>query len=381
MREWITGMDLSSLDEVERCGGSFFDHGKKSDAMEILKSYGMNMVRLRVWNDPYDESGKPYGAGSNDLETTLRIAARAKALGVSWLLDLHYSDFWADPGKQRVPKAWRGMNAEELEKAVYDYTLKVLGECHARDLDPAMVAVGNELSNGLLWPLGRTPHFDNIAKFVSAGIRAVREFAARDLGEETAGTILPTMIHLDNGGNNTLYRTWFDSYLENGGADFEYIGLSYYPFWHGSLKMLKDNMTDLAGRYHKKMIVAEVSMGYTMEDYQSYEKLPDEKRKGMATKPELAALVPYPMTPDGQAEFMQAILTVIQEIPDELGCGFFYWEPAWLPVPGSEWSTEEGILYMEEKGPGGNEWANQALFDYEGNALPALEIIKKAAEI
>ena len=184
------------------------------------------------------------------------------------------------------------------------------------------------------------------------------------------------MIHLDNGGNNELYRTWFDEYFKNGGADFEYIGLSYYPFWHGTLEMLKDNMNDIAVRYHKKLIIAEVSMGHTMEDYQEYEKLPDHLRKGMATKPELAAKVPYPMSPEGQSDFMAAILKCIKEVPEGLGRGFFYWEPAWIPVPGSQWATKEACEYMNEKGPGGNEWANQALFDYEGNALPALEMIR-----
>lgn len=364
--EWIVGMDLSTLLEVERCGGRFFDNGCPGDAMDILKNYGMNMVRLRLWNDPFDKEGNSYGAGGNDLETTLELARRAKEKGIGWLLDFHYSDFWADPGKQTIPKAWQGMTEEQLEKAVYDYTAQVLERCRREGLMPQMVAVGNELSRGLLWPYGKVPHYENIARFVNAGISAVRK----------ADPDIPVMLHLDNGGNNELYRTWFDQYFVNGGEDFEYIGLSYYPFWHGTLQMLKDNMTDLAHRYGKKMVVAEVSMGFTMEDYKSWEKLEDHQRKGMATRPELAAKVDYPMTPEGQADFMQEIQQVIREVPENLGCGFFYWEPAWLPVPGSGWATETACEYMHEKGPGGNEWANQALFDYDGNALPALQVIR-----
>lgn len=366
MKEWIKGMDISTLLEVERCGGKFYDHGKCGDAIDILKNYGMNMIRLRLWNDPFDENGNSYGAGGNDIETTLALAKRAKEKGIGWLLDFHYSDFWADPGKQRVPKAWRGMGAEELAKAVYHYTKSVMLRCKAEDVMPQIVAVGNEVSLGLLWPFGKVPEYGNIARFVSAGIRAVKE---ADAG-------LPVMLHLDNGGNNELYRTWFDAYFENGGADFEYIGLSYYPFWHGTLEMLRDNMNDIARRYHKKLIVAEVSMGHTLGDYQSYEKLADEQRKGMAANSKLAESVPYPMTRQGQSDFMRDILKIIREVPDGLGKGFFYWEPAWLPVPGSGWATEEACIYMEEKGPGGNEWANQALFDYEGNVLPALEVIR-----
>ncbi|MCD8015276.1 MAG: glycosyl hydrolase 53 family protein [Lachnospiraceae bacterium] len=372
MNNWFTGMDLSTLLAVEKNGGRFYDKGQQGDAMEILRAYGMNLVRLRLWNDPFDEDGTSYGAGDCDIETVLALAKRAKKLGIGWLLDFHYSDFWADPGKQRVPKAWRGMNAKELEQAVYDYTAQILERCRAEDVVPQMVAVGNELSNGLLWPLGKLPPggvisdaYKNVAAFVSAGIRAVRDFESG----------IPVMIHLDNGGNNELYRRWFDQYFANGGEDFEYIGLSYYPFWHGSLDMLQANMNDIARRYGKKLIVAEVSMGFTMEDYAAYEKLAASERKGMATKPEIAAAVPYPMSPQGQADFMRDLIDVIKKVPDGLGCGFIYWEAAWLPVPNVGWANAASCAYIQEPGPYGNEWANQALFDYEGNALPALEAI------
>lgn len=364
----IKGMDLSSLLEVERCGGRFRDHGKYGDAMDILKDYGMNLVRLRLWNDPFTEDGVSYGAGGSDIETVLTLAKRAKERNIGWLLDFHYSDCWADPGKQTIPKAWRGLDLCGLAKAVHDYTVDILRRCAEEELLPEMVAVGNELTNGLLWPFGKVPEFENIARLLSAGIRAVRE--------EAPG--VPVMLHLDNGGNNALYRNWFDRYRENQGEEFEYIGLSYYPFWHGSLEMLGENMNDLALRYGKKLLVTEVSMGHTMRDYQEYEKLPDKLRKGMATRPELTEKVPFPMSPDGQAEFLKELLAVIRRVPKGLGEGFCYWEPAWLPVPGSEWATGEAIAYMKEKGPGGNEWANQALFDYDGNALPALAVIRDA---
>lgn len=369
MNRWITGMDLSTLLEVERCGGKFYDKGIRRDAVDILKDYGMNMIRLRLWNDPFDKNGNSYGAGGNDIETTLTLARRAKEKGVGWLLDFHYSDFWADPGKQTIPKAWQGMGASGLTEAVYAYTAQVLRRCRREGLLPQMVAVGNELSNGLLWPYGRVPNYKNIAKFINAGISAVREVAPD----------IPVMLHLDNGGNNELYRRWFDCYFEEGGEDFECIGLSYYPFWHGTLEMLRGNMNDIAVRYGKDLIVTEVSMGHTLEDYRLYEGLDDSQRKGMAARKELADKIDYPMTPQGQADFMRDILQIIREVPDGRGKGFCYWEPAWIPVPGSGWATKEACEYIGEKGPGGNEWANQALFDYDGNALPALEVIKSFA--
>ena len=131
MEEWVKAMDLSSLLEVERAGGKFSNNGKEEDVMDILKSYGMNMVRLRLWNDPYTEDGISYGGGGCDLETVLTLARRAKDKGIGWLLDFHYSDCWADPGKQIIPKAWKGMDVAGLEQAVYDYTLQTLAKCES----------------------------------------------------------------------------------------------------------------------------------------------------------------------------------------------------------------------------------------------------------
>lgn len=363
--KFYKGIDLSSLAEVERLGGRFYDHGVEKDVFDILQTYGVNAVRLRLWNDPYTEDGRPYGAGTNDLPTTIALAKRAKAHGMDVLLNLHYSDFWADPGKQRVPKAWRGMDADQLTEAVYSYTRDTLLAMKEAGAYPDLIQVGNELTNGMLWPLGQMPNYDNLARFISAGIRGVRA-----VDED-----MPVMIHLDNGGNGAMYRDWFDHYMERG-EDFQIIGLSYYPFWHGTLEDLQNNMNDLAVRYGKELMVAEVSMGFTMEDYAEYEKLAPGERKGYATKPELVEKLPFPMTKDGQKDFMRAFFDVIDQVPEKKCKGFFYWEATWIPVAGSGWATECALEYIEEKGPCGNEWANQALFDYDGQLLPALEVIR-----
>lgn len=366
--KFYKGMDISTIKEVESLGGKFYDHGEERDVFDILKGYGTNAVRLRLWNDPYSEEGTPYGAGTNDLPTTIELVKRAKTHNMDILLDFQYSDFWADPGKQRVPKAWRGMDAAGLERAVYDFTRETLLAMREAGVFPDLIQVGNELTNGMLWPEGKLQecgNYDNLARFVSAGIRAVRSL---DQG-------LPIMIHLDNGGNAPMYRDWFDHYMERG-EDFQIVGLSYYPFWHGTLKELQDNMNDLAVRYGKELVIAEVSMGFTMEDYGIYEELAEDERKGYATKPELVEKLEFPMTKEGQADFMKALFSVMEQVPESKCRGFFYWEPAWIPVPGSGWANEAALRYIEEKGPGGNEWANQALFDFEGQSLPALEVIR-----
>ncbi|MDE6662200.1 MAG: glycosyl hydrolase 53 family protein [Lachnospiraceae bacterium] len=363
--DFLKGMDLSTLKEVEALGGKFYDKGVEKDVVDILKSYGVNAVRLRIWNDPYTEDGKPYGAGTNDLPTTIELARRMLGKGMEVLLDFHYSDFWADPGKQRVPKAWQGMNLEQLENAVYEYTKETLESMKREGAMPTLVQVGNEITNGILWPYGQTPDYDSLIRLINAGIKGVR---AVDLD-------IPIMLHLDNGGNNALYREWFDHYMEKG-EDFQIIGLSYYPFWHGSMEGLRNNMNDIAVRYGKELMIAEVSMGFTMEDYASYEKLEPHQRKGMATRQEVVDKIDYPMTKDGQKQFLTDIFNIIKQVPENKGRGYFYWEAAWIPIAGSGWASDEAIAYMKEKGPGGNEWANQALFDYDGNALPALEVVR-----
>ena len=283
--KFIKGMDLSTLAELEKLGAKYYDNNEETDILEIMKRYDVDTIRLRLWNDPYSEKGEPYGAGTNDLNTTLAIAKKVTDAGMGVLLNYHYSDFWADPGKQIKPKAWKDYGVKELEKAVYEYTRDTMQVFKAQGVNLTMVQVGNELTNGLLWPEGQKPEYDNIALFINAGIRGVRAVDAD----------VPIMIHLDNGGNNELYRTWFDEFMKRG-EDFQYIGLSYYPFWHGTLDMLEYNMNDIAERYDKDLIIAEVSMGYTMEDYASYEKLKPEERKGYATKPSLVEKLEYPMT-------------------------------------------------------------------------------------
>lgn len=380
---FVKGMDLSTLVELERCGAKYYDDGKEMDILDIVKKYDVDTIRIRLWNDPWSETGESYGAGENDLPTSLAIAKRVTEAGFGVLLNFHYSDFWADPGKQIKPKAWASYGVEELEQAVYDYTLETIHTFLENGVNITMVQVGNELSNGLLWPEGKVPNYDNIAKFVSAGVRAVRKVDAERLAGELSGVNeacakldkIQVMIHLDNGGWNGLYREWFDNYTKRG-EDFDIIGLSYYSFWHGSMQALDDNMNDIAERYGKDLIVAEVSMGYTMEDYKDYEKLSDEERKGYATKPSLVEKIEYPMTVQGQCDFMEDFLNRISHVKGGKGKGFFYWEPAWIPVHGSGWATPASLKYMQDPGPCGNEWANQALFDYDGNALPTWKLIR-----
>ncbi|MCI8299486.1 MAG: glycosyl hydrolase [Lachnospiraceae bacterium] len=366
--KFIKGMDVSTLLELEAFGAKFQDaDGDERDVLSVLQEYGTNAVRLRLWNHPYSQEGEPYGGGTNDMNSVISLARRVRERGMYFLLDVHYSDFWADAERQIKPKAWADFTGKRLEYAVYDYTLAMLRNFRTEGVFPDMIQIGNALSNGLLWPDGKYPNYENIAWFVSAGIRAVRA-ADRDM---------PIMIHLGNGVSNALYREWFDNYFENDGLDFDIIGLSYFPRLHGSLKDLEHNMCDLAERYGKELIIAEVSAGYTMEDDTQNKNLKPGGHMEMAENPVLTKQMEYPATKKGQADFMEVLMNKIARVPKGLGRGFFYWEPAWIPVEGSGWATQASLKYIKDSEPCGNKWANQALFDYEGRPLPALDVIKK----
>ena len=362
----IKGVDISSLLEVERCGGVFRDRGKASDALDILGRYGVNWVRLRLWNDPFDENGNNYGGGACDLATVLTLAGRAKRAGMKWLLDIQYSDFWTDPGCQVLPKAWRGLDERALENAVSQYTRDVLGACRADGVTPDMVQVGNELTGGLLWPTGQVPNWETICRYLTAGVRAVRENAPQT----------PVVIHLDHGGKNEMYRYWFDHYFAQGG-DCDIIGLSFYPCWHGKMEDLAANMDDLALRYGRDLVVIEAGTAFTADSYAAHEGLDEASRKGPTAGADMAQRLEYPMTVQGQTAYIRDLADRIRAVPDGRGKGFFWWGPCWLPVPGSSWAKMSGWEYLGKSGPEGNEWANQTLFDFDGNALPTLAAIRE----
>ena len=184
--KFVKGMDLSTLLELEKCGARYYVDGTEMDILDIMKKYDVDTIRIRLWNDPWSENGESYGAGENDLKTTLAIAKKVTDAGLGVLLNFHYSDFWADPGKQIKPKAWKDYSVEQLEQAVYDFTVDTMKVFKENGINTTMVQVGNELSNGLLWPEGKVPNYDNIAKFVNAGIRGVR----------AVDKDVPVMLHL-----------------------------------------------------------------------------------------------------------------------------------------------------------------------------------------
>ncbi len=353
---FIKGMDISIHREIEQMGAKYYHCGKEEDAIKILKDFSTNAVRLRLWCNPYDEENRPYGGGTNDLPTTIYLAKRAKQNNMQFLLDLHYSDFWADPEKQTKPKSWKDLSGKALENAVYDYTLEMIIDLANNGVLPDMVQIGNEITNGFLWPDGKFDNSKAMIKLLSAGIKAVKDFDPN----------IKTVIHLDRGGDNQLYRKWFDK-ISSADLGFDIIGLSYYPFWHGTLDELIYNMNDISSRYNKDVMVVETAFPFTTQQIKS---------DIMIFTDEHAKTVPYSADTEGQCKFMLDLMNAIKSVDNNRGIGFFYWEPTWINIRQASWTTEVGRKFLNKEGVPGNTWANLALFDFNGYALPALDVIR-----
>lgn len=331
------GADISSLKKSEDLGGVYrYSDGTQADALQILKDYGLNYARLRVWVDPAD--------GYHTQETLLAMATRFKAKGIKLLVDFHYSDNWADPGKQIKPAAWQDLDFAQLKQAVYDHTFEVCSALVAQGTPPDMVQIGNEINAGMLWPDGDYNHFDNLAALLKEGVRATKDCSPSTL----------IMLHIAEGGDNSLARWWFDA-ITRRDVPFDIIGISYYPFWHGSLPELQANLNDISARYDKDVIVVETAYAFTEKEGDFLENIANP---GLMVKG-------YPYTPDGQRAMVRDILSTVRGVTGGRGLGVFYWDATWTAVTGNGWDNVDP--------ESGNAWENQALFDFDGRALPALE--------
>jgi beta-galactosidase len=244
----ILGADVSFLPELEARGLKFSDKGVQKDVLEILKDHGFNYIRLRLFVDPANDSGYSPKKGFCDLRHTLDMAIRIKKAGMKFLLDFHYSDTWADPGKQFKPKAWEGFDFDQLAKKVFDYTTSVLLALKAQGTLPDMVQTGNEINHGIVWPEGNVQHLDSLAVLLNAGMAAVKK----------VDPSIITMLHIALGGQNAESEFFIDNIMRRG-LSFDVIGESYYPKWHGTLEDLQKNLNALHNKYHKPVLVAEYS--------------------------------------------------------------------------------------------------------------------------
>ena len=250
--EFIRGMDISSVISLENSGVSFRNaEGEAEDIFKILSDSGVNYIRVRVWNNPYDKDKNGYGGGNSDLEKAKIIGRRAAENGMKLLVDFHYSDFWADPAKQQEPKEWKNLSVSEKCEKLYDYTKTSLDAIKDDGGDVGMVQIGNETTTGIAGEYATS----NVAKLYKSGIKAVRDFDKAVL----------TVIHFTNPERTEATKDLADMLSDNQ-VDYDVFAVSYYPYWHGSLENLTDVLSYAAKTYGKYVMVAETSYAYTLDD-------------------------------------------------------------------------------------------------------------------
>jgi arabinogalactan endo-1,4-beta-galactosidase len=362
---FFLGADISALASVEKRGGVLMDNGKPADEIAIFTTHGWTCFRLRIFVNPNGRGGVV-----NSLEYTRALAKRIKASGAMFMLDFHYSDTWADPQHQVKPAAWKDMNFDALEKQVEQYTAAVLTDLKNNGACPDIVQVGNEITGGTLWPDAQVqvPHsdvkvmdgdvrpikipqpyddakqWDHLTRIIKAGARGVRS-------STTPADHVRIMIHIDCGGDWPITRWYFD-HLQNENVDYDMIGQSFYPRWHGTLDNVRENLRETANRYHKDIVIVETAYPWKNAEYWS-------TRKNMA----------WPISPEGQKQFLADLIRTVQETPDGHGVGVMYWNPETFAVraPATRPATTRPL------GNGG-----MSLFGDDGNALPAVDVLNSS---
>ena len=365
--EPIRGVDISSILAVENAGVTFCnEYGRKQDIFRTLSEHGVNYIRVRVWNEPYDSRGNSYGGGNCDLYTAAEIGRRAAKYGMKLLVDIQYSDFWADPEKQTRPKYWIQHDHETLKGEIYKYTSWVLETISEAGGNIGMVQVGNETN---CFFCGETDMYKMCDLFAS-GDQAIRDFDRSVL----------IAHHFAN--PSTGYYAWYAQVMDECNLDYDVFATSYYPYWHGTTENLTTVLKEIADTYNKYVMVAETAYPYTSEDGDTFGNAVSEDSD--------SAVFRYDVSVEGQAQCLTDVFQAVANV-GEKGIGVFYWEPAWLGVNGISWEEQSSLWkkygsgwatdYAAEydasvTGSGGSSYDNQALFDFEGNSLKSLQVFR-----
>lgn len=381
---FLTGVDISSYLALKESGVRYFDFegNELSDQefFDFLYGCGVNSVRIRIWNDPYDEKGNGYGGGNNDLEKAVVMGQYATNAGMSVLIDLHYSDFWADPGKQKAPKAWESLSFEDKAAKVGEYTKSVMNTLIDAGVNVTMVQIGNETTTGFI---GETS-FSRMCGLMAAGCDAVKETAPE----------VRCAIHFTNVEKGNYVQ--FAEQLKQNGVNYDVFASSYYPFWHGSLENLTKELKKVAENYSKDVMVAETSYAYTLEDGDGNGNTIGDGTAGIK--------LDYEVSVQGQANLIHDVAQAVLAVGDR-AVGIYYWEPAWLPVNvydpaapdaasvlktnkeawekyGSGWASSYAGGYDTDaaKYYGGGVIENQAWFDFYGHPLETANIYRYLRE-
>lgn len=327
---FLAGADVSHLQLMERRGILYRDQGRPGEALAILKAHGITCIRLRLWTASDAEAAKDVYNQGNNLACMLPLARRVKAAGLQLLLDLHYSDRWADPGHQTKPRAWEGLTFDQLEQRMYAYNRDTLAAFRAADALPDYVQIGNETPMGMVWPEGKV---DREGKWE----QLVRLIRAADKGiSEGAGPRKPkTIIHLDRGGNWGTTQWFFDELITRHQVAFDIIGQSYYPWWHGSFDDLRKCLTNTVARYGRPVIIAETAFPWATTEWDG--------------KP-VAPINGIPAGPEGQVRFTRELGRILKDLPDGKGMGLFWWGAEFQATPGLNFDHFETRSFWDRAG-------------------------------
>jgi len=333
------GADLSFLPTIEEAGTKFYSaDNTQQDALTIMKNNGMNIVRLRLWHTPAD--------AHSSLAEVVTLAQRIKASGINWWLDFHYSDTWADPGKQGIPAAWQSLSYALLLDSLYNYTFRVMSELKVKNCLPVIVQVGNETNSGMLWDKGRVggtfdTNWPQYAALVKKGVDAIK----------AVDPTIKIMLHFAG----TSGAPWYFNNIKTQGVAYDIIGLSYYYWWHNrNLTELQSDLNALAASFDKDIFITETAYPFTTawNDFTN-------NIVGSTTP-----LIPgYDATTAGQLKYITDLRTTIHNIPNNRGIGFCYWAPDWVAFRGATATN-------------GSSWENLALFDFNNKVLEAAKAFK-----
>jgi arabinogalactan endo-1,4-beta-galactosidase len=350
------GADISSLAQVEARNGVYLDDGKPADAIALFMKHGWTCFRLRIWVDPRN--------GANGLEYTTKLAKRIKDAGGTFMLDFHYSDSWADPQKQPKPAAWAKLDFDGLEKQTETYTADVMRAMKAAGATPDFVQVGNEITGGTLWPDAQVKVPASTVKVFSGDVRVIAppepydddkqwgkliRILQADIRGVRSATVpadhVRIVIHIDCGGDWPVTKWYFD-HLAKGKVLYDVIGQSFYPNYHGNMQNLRDNLRETINRYHKDVMVVETAY----------------PTRGNPPNPGAAKNMTWPLTPEGQKQFLADLIQTVKDAPGHHGIGVNYWHPEATFIPGATGGRG---------GPDAN-----SLFDSKGNPLPAMDVLR-----
>ena len=335
--QFINGVDISMLKQVEENGGLFYENGSQIDPIQVFKDKGINTARIKIWHTP--------SLNYNNLESVLEIADRVNSIGLDLLLDFHYSDTWADPSHQTKPSAWVDLTFEILCDSIEQYSRHVITKLKNQNTLPKYVQIGNETDCGLLWPDGYVCNeSNNDSQWDKLGALFMHAIEGVNSALDTEDTI-EIISHVSSGGN------WFFNNLIEQGVDINILSISYYPMWHGTLTDLNQNIDELGNEFQKPVLIVETAYPFTLQWNDNTNNI-----LGLETQ----LLEDYEASEEGQFSFLHDLITLVGE--NDHGLGICYWAPDWI-------STNQF----------GSPWENQALFDFDGELLEAISVFENSS--